>query len=185
MKLKLLCSALLFLIACTQAVGQVPASPSGPDHDALVRFLLKAKKATYASQGDGASVKNPVLPGTHQLEFTEGPFFYRDVYTGEAMFAGQEIVYWEGKPVWTMSYAGNIPRDVAKADVDAVVKLLHKALVAVPAEIPYRGPAQLQDGAYRYVNNTLGSFDVFFGRETIARDDNVLYELRYGGGLIR
>lgn len=42
------------------------------------------------------------------------------------MFAGQEIVYYNGKPVWTMSYAGNIPANVSRPDVDALVKLLHK-----------------------------------------------------------
>ena len=101
------------------------------------------------------------------------------------MFAGQEIVYYNGKPVWTMSYAGNIPADVSKVDVDALVKLLHKALMQVPAEIPYRGPRQLQDSAYTYTNDPDVRPDSFFGRETIARGEVVLYELRYGGGLVR
>jgi hypothetical protein len=48
-------------------------------------FLIKAKKATYASQGDNASV-TPLLEGSRQLEFQEGNFLYRDVYFGMSYF---------------------------------------------------------------------------------------------------
>ncbi len=178
---------ILVLFGITALLFSQTAATKAPvlDRNALVTFLLKAKKATYASQGDAASVQKTLLPGTYQLEFAEGPFLYRDIYTGEAMFAGQEIVYFHGKPVWTMSYAGNIPKEVAKEDVDAVVKLLHKSLMNVPAEIPYRGPLELKDGAYEYFNHVDGTFDSFFGRETIGRSGRIFYELRYGGGLLR
>ncbi|MGA2185518.1 MAG: DUF5680 domain-containing protein [Bryobacteraceae bacterium] len=175
--------ALFFLAGSTLALAQVQTT--APSREELVKFLVKAKVNTYAGAGDNATVKSPLLPGTHQLEYSEGPFSYRDIYTGEAMFAGQEIVYYRGKPVWTMSYAGNIPADVSKDDVDALVRLLHKALMGVPAEIPYRGPRLLQDGAYTYCNRPEGRLDSFFGRETIARGDTVLYALVYGGGLVR
>lgn len=175
---------ILFLLAgFALAMAQTPVA--SPSREEIVKFLLNAKVNTYASQGDEATVKSPLLPGTHQLEYSEGSFLYRDIYTGNAMFAGQEIVSYSAKPVWTMSYAGNIPPDVSKDDVDALVKLLHKALMRVPAEIPYRGPRHLQDGAYTYSNHPEGQLDSFFGRETITYGDTVLYELRYGGGLVR
>ena len=172
----------VFAVSSTALWAQPPA---GPSREELVKFLLKAKVNTYASQGDEATVKVTLLPGTHQLEYSDGPFLYRDIYTGSAMFAGQEIVYYSGKPVWTMSYAGSIPAQVSSDDVGGLVKLLHKALMRVPEEIPYRGPLQLQDGAYTYSNHPEGQLDSFFGRETIARGGAVLYELRYGGGLVR
>jgi hypothetical protein len=182
------CLALsLFLSSAAAWPQNAPRDDSKPsfNREALVRFLVESKKRTYASQGDEATVKSPLLPGTRQLEYSEGPFLYRDIYTGSAMFAGQEMVYYNGKPVWTMSYAGNIPAEVSKEDVEALVKLLHQALMRVPAEIPYRGPQQSRDGAYTYSNHPEGRLDNFFGRETIARGDSVLYELRYGGGLVR
>lgn len=174
---------LLLFCLVGSALAQLPIASPGSDE--LVKFLLKAKVNTYASQGDVATVKSPLLPGSHQLEYSEGAFLYRDIYVGSAMFAGQEIVYYGGKPVWTMSYAGNIPANIPKADVDALVKLLHKALMRVPADIPYRGPRLLQDGAYTYSNDPEGRLDSFFGRERIARGREVLYELHYGGGLLR
>jgi hypothetical protein len=176
---------LLLLLPALSSLAFAQAPVSAPSREQLVKFLLKAKANTYASQGDDATVKSPLLLGTHQLEYSEAPFLYRDIYTGSAMFAGQEIVYCNGKPVWTMSYAGNIPANVSNSDVEALVKLLHKALMRVPAEIPYRGPLNLRDGAYTYTNHPEGHFDSFFGREIIARGTAVLYELRYGGGLVR
>jgi hypothetical protein len=151
---------------------------------ALARFLAEAKKRTYASQGDSATVK-PLLSGTHQLEYSQGTFLYRDIYVGESTFAGQEIVYESGKPVWTMSYAGYIHPGIEGKDVEATVKLLHIALMHVPLEEPFRGPRRIDEGAYTYANRVQGTLDSFFGDETIARGGAKLYELHYGGGLVR
>ena len=150
----------------------------------LARFLVEAKKHTYA-QGDSAAVK-PLLAGTHQLEYSQGPFLYRDIYVGEATFAGQEMVYESGRPIWTMSYAGTIRPGVDSKDVDAAVKLLHIALMRVRVEQPFRGPQRVVDGAYSYANRVEGTLESFFGDETISRGvDLRLYELHYGGGLVR
>ncbi|MGA3136858.1 MAG: DUF5680 domain-containing protein [Terracidiphilus sp.] len=179
-------SFVFFLASCFCASTQTPdAVPLMPSKDALVKFLVKAKKSTYASQGDAATVKRVLLPGTHQLEFSDGPFFYRDIYVGSTTFAGQEIVYYAGKPIWSMSYAGDIPQEVAKEDVEGLVKLLHKALMNVPESNPYRGPSEIKDGAYQYSNHAGGSFGSFFGEEEICRDGTVLYKLHYEGGLLR
>ncbi len=176
----------LILAYCLCARAQAPeAVPLSPSKDALAQFLVKAKKATYASQGDEATVKKVLLPGTHQLEFSDGPFFYRDIYAGSAMFAGQEIVYYAGKPVWSMSYAGEIPPEVAQQDVEGLVKLLHKALMNVSESAPYRGPARIKDGAYEYTNHAGGSFASFFGDEDIRQAGRVIYKLHYEGGLLR
>jgi hypothetical protein len=177
---------LLILASSVSGRGQTPDKAASPSsRDELVRFLVKAKRATYASQGDVDSVKSVLLPGTHQLEFSEGLFFYRDIYAGSSMFAGQEMVYYAGKPVWSMSYAGNIPEEVSKQDIEGLTKLLHKALMNVPNATPYRGPLQIEDGAFRYANHAGGSFTSFFGDEGIQRDGRVLYTLHYEGGMLR
>ena len=179
--------ALLSIFASSlYAQGQASdKAASAPSKDELVRFIVKAKRATYASQGDQDSVKSVLLPGTHQLEYSEGLFFYRDIYAGSAMFAGQEIVYYAGKPIWSMSYAGDIPEEVSSQDIEGLVKLLHKALMNVPDSIPYRGPLQIVDGAFYYANHAGGSFASFFGDESILRNGKVLYTLHYEGGLLR
>jgi hypothetical protein len=172
-------SALILLFGAGAAWAQDAARNA-----ALARFLVEAKKHTYASQGDAASVK-PLLSGTRQLEYSQGPFLYRDIYVGESTFAGQEIVYEAGKPVWTMSYAGYIPPGTEGKEVEATVKLLHIALMRVPIEEPFRGPRRVDEGAYTYANRAQGKLDSFFGEETISRGGARLYELHYGGGLVR
>jgi hypothetical protein len=42
----------------------------------LVEFIQKAKLATYATQGDEATL-SPMLPDSKQLEYREGEFLYR------------------------------------------------------------------------------------------------------------
>jgi hypothetical protein len=179
-------AVLIVLVSYAEGQAQNPVtSVSHPSKDELAGFLVKAKRATYASQGDVDSVKNVLLPGTHQLEYSEGLFLYRDIYAGSAMFAGQEMVYYSGKPIWAMSYAGDIPEEVSSQDIEGLVKLLHKALMNVPDTIPYRGPTQIEDGAFRYANHAGGSFASFFGDENIQRAGRVLYTLHYEGGLLR
>lgn len=55
----------------------------------LARFLAVAKRDTYAAQGDEASVR-PLLAGSKQLEYSEGPFHYRDIYFGLRSFPGSK-----------------------------------------------------------------------------------------------
>jgi hypothetical protein len=156
-----------------------------PNRLELAHFLVKVKRATHASQSDDATVKNVLPAGTHQLEFSEGNFFYRDIYAGDSMFAGQEIVYYAGKPVWSMSYTGEIPTTVARADVGKAVRLLHKAPMNVSEDIPYRGPRWIREGEFVYVNHPGGSFASFFGDEVIRHVRTALYTLHYEGGLMR
>lgn len=80
----------------------------------LVEFLRAAKAATYAAQGDDASVP-PALPDSKQLEFRDGPFLYRDIYLGMFRFVGQEVVYLADRALWSMSYAGGLAPGVAQS----------------------------------------------------------------------
>ncbi len=177
-------STRICVLALSVGAGAAWAQDAGRNA-ALSRFLVEAKRHTYASQGDSARVK-PLLAGTHQLEYSQGPFLYRDIYVGESTFAGQEIVYESGKPVWTMSYAGYISPGVDSKDVEELVKLLHLALMRVSPLEPFRGPGRVDEGALTYSNEVHGKLDRFFGEETIARGaDARLYELHYGGGLVR
>lgn len=75
--------------------------------DLMLDFLVRAKRHTYASHVDDASV-TPLLSGSRQLEYREDSFFYRDIYFGVNYFVGQETVYNEEQPYWAMSYAGGV-----------------------------------------------------------------------------
>jgi hypothetical protein len=150
--------------------------------DSFVEFLLRAKKRTYASQGDDASVP-PLLEGARQLEYAEGEFLYRDIYFGMKFFVGQETVYVQGKPVWSMSYAGGVAE--GEEDAREVYAFLRKAMRQVTPERPYRGPESYREGVFQYSDRHTGGLDHFSGVETIERNGRQVYKLHYSGGFLR
>jgi hypothetical protein len=150
----------------------------------FTRFLCDAKRATYASQ-DGSLVVTPLLNGSHQLEFLQGPLFYRDVYYGGDFFIGQETVYFRGTPLWGMSYAGGLNTGLDAAESPGIYDFLGVALRAVPQDAPFRGPQTLEQGAFRYTNRILGTIERFSGVETITFQATPVYQLHYSGGLIK
>jgi hypothetical protein len=152
-----------------------------PDSEALAAFILRAKRATYAAQGDDATV-TPLLPGSKQLEYREGDRLYRDVYVGLGVFAGIETVADAGAPCWAMTYAGGL---VAPADLRTVYAFLREALRRGDTAAPYRGPRSHDEGEWSYTNAWEGSLDRFDGVETIARAGVTVYRLRYAGGRVR
>ena len=77
----------------------------------LTSFLRKATLATYA--GGGPDVPSQRL-GFRELEYKEGRFYYRDSYAGHFTSAGQEVVWFDGKPVWTCSYGGGMKPKYSK-----------------------------------------------------------------------
>lgn len=151
----------------------------------ILDFLIEAKRRTYASQGDDASVL-PLLTGSRQLEYRNGSFFYRDIYFGVAYFAGQETVYKDEIPYWSMSYAGGVDRTItAKDDIRGIYAFLRSALRQVSKEHIFRGPATFTDGIYEYKNTSEGHFESFHGTEIITQNNRVLYSLHYSGGILR
>lgn len=157
--------------------------------DEFIQFLLRAKRNTYAGQGDDASVA-PALSGSKQLEYAEGPFLYRDVHYGMTMFAGQETVYYEGQPVWSMSYGGAVALTIT-AETAAILQarmiyhFLREALERITLERPYRGPDRYERGEYIYEDRSHGDLNYFAGHETIVYQGKQVYDLHYTGGFLR
>lgn len=154
-------------------------------HNALIDFLLLAKRGTYAAQGDQASV-TPLLNGSRQLEFLYGQWFYRDIYFGFAYFVGQETVYYANMPHWAMGYAGGLLDMNSSPDqIGQVYGFLQTALRQVEPARPYRGPSTITDDVFMYSNETFGDVTAFWGIETIMKGISPIYQLRYHGGFIR
>jgi hypothetical protein len=57
------------------------------NRETFIKFLVEAKKHTYAAEGGEARVK-ALLNGSKQLEYESGDFFYRDIYFGSEFFLG-------------------------------------------------------------------------------------------------
>ncbi|MBN1565942.1 MAG: hypothetical protein JXA10_19025 [Anaerolineae bacterium] len=149
------------------------------NQDEFVAFLVRAKHATYASEG-GAMIVDSLLPGAHQLEYAADRFSYRDIYYGQLHFAGQEMVFYDGNPIWSMVYAGGMLDESA-----SLGGFLKAAMRQVSADRPFRGPESFRDGDYAYTDASHGAVDRFWGVEVITFQERAIYDLRYQGGFVR
>lgn len=145
------------------------------DRDTVL-FLIRAKKATYAGKGPETASSRP---GSHDLEYAEGPLVYRDTYLGGEAFAGQEALWRDGVPVYAMNYAGRVTASPFSGD------FLKAALLLVPEEMPFRGPERFVQGDYEYRCTVTGDMTVFTGRETILYRGKEIYDCDFHGGAVR
>ena len=152
--------------------------------DELVAFLIEAKLHTYASLEDEGRVP-AILPGSHQLEFRQGDLTYRDIYYGAAFFAGQEVVYEQEEPRWTMVYSGGLLPGLGDLVTEQeVYAFLGAALRRASPQRPFRGPSAWQDCAWLYKDESQGDVLRFWGKESISFQGRLVYELRYQGGML-
>ncbi len=143
--------------------------------------LRQAKLATYAAQGDDASVA-PLRGGSKQLEYRDGDWLDRDIYFGTIRFVGQEVVYHADKSIWSMAYSGGVVQGLVTSEVRALYAFLRSALLQAPADMPLRGPPTLVDGAHTYNCSVRGTLTNFTGHESITAGGREVYALQLSGG---
>jgi len=139
----------------------------------VIKFLIRAKKATYAGKGaQTASSK----PNSHDLQYSEGQLKYIDTYLGGSKFAGEEALWNNNIPFWSMNYIGRVIGENFSGD------FLKEALLNVPEEYPFRGPLIYKNGDYSYICKIDGDFHWFNGIEEICYKDKKIYECIFHGG---
>ena len=143
--------------------------------DDFIDFLIKAKKKTYAGHGGECSSSRPA---SHDLSYTEGDLMYYDTYLGGRLFSGEEAVWKNGVPVWSMNYIGRVTGENFSGD------FLKEALCEVPEDMPYRGPGFYLRGDYSYHCIAEGSPEWFRGYEEIFCCGEKIYELFFHGGSV-
>ena len=153
------------------------------DPKILAKFLVKAKKQTYA--GEGREI-TPERPSFKELEYSEDNYTYRDSYTGFFSAPGQEVVRLDGIPIWSMSYSGGMKSEYHNDTIFAekVFEFLKKALLRVTEDIPFRGPINFKEGDFEYANKVEGDISNFKGREIIFFKGKEVFSQDYIGGLI-
>ncbi len=154
------------------------------DIEQLRRFLVKAKKATYASGEGELSPDQTQRPGFKEYAFEEGGWEYRDSYSGYFKAPGQEVVSFEGKPVWQMSYGGAGQEEEFYDISKETFSFLKKCLSEIPTDKPFRGPEKIKDGDWEYTNRVEGTIEDFSGYEEIRHRGIKVFSQNYFGGLI-
>lgn len=155
----------------------------------IIPFLLRAKKATYAGHGNETEATRPA---SHDLVYGERKrkesenahkdsiekLLYYDTYLGGERFCGEEAVWIDGKPIWSMNYAGRVIGSGFSGD------FLKAALSQATEESPYRGPQEYSEGEFLYRCEVTGVFEWFQGYEEIFRQGEKIYECYFHGGAV-
>lgn len=141
----------------------------------LISFIIKAKLKTYAGKGaESASSR----PHSHDLQYSEGEYLYIDSYLGGKYFAGEEAVWQNGVPVWSMNYTGQVTGESFSGD------FLKEALKHVTSEKPYRGPEYYEEDSWTYRCTSEGTPEWFQGYENICFCGKQIYECYFHGSAI-
>ncbi len=144
--------------------------------DKTIEFLCKAKKFTYAGKGEKSKASRPQ---SHDLEYCEDKLKYIDTYLGGEKFSGEEALWVNEFPVWSMNYVGRVVGENFSGD------FLKEALLLVSKDNPYRGPSIYSSGNYTYHCTVDGGMEWFIGYEEIFYSGVKVYECRFHGGLIK
>lgn len=155
------------------------------DLHTLQTFLAKTLATTYAA-GKG-KLDSPQRPGFEEYGFTEGEWEYRDSYAGGAISWGQENVFHQGKPVWSLVYGGGI---VESKRADAALQkqafaCMKQALLQSRTGLSFlpRGPECMRWENCVYVCKWEGDVTLFRGREEVFVDDELIHFYDFAGGL--
>ncbi len=151
----------------------------------LKAFLAKATKATYA--GSGAKLEITQRPGFIELEFTEPPYYYRDSYAGFIRSIGQEVVWYDDKPFWSMAYGGGMTSGDYNPELAyQTFGFLKKAMSTGKDGNVFqpRGPNIFTDGDWRYESDWDGGISGFKGSEKISLNNRIVFTHDFHGGVI-
>jgi hypothetical protein len=108
--------------------------------------------------------------------YEEDHLKYIDTYLGGEKFLGEEAVWRDDTPIWSMNYMGRVLAEEFCGD------FLKECLLLVPKEYPYRGPLLHKNGEYTYHCIINGEFEWFHGYEEIFYNDSKVYECIFHGG---
>lgn len=149
--------------------------------DDLDAFIVKAKTNSYVGQGQKSL---SYRPGSHDIQFHEGPFSYMDSYFGGTDFLGQEVVYFAGQPIWAMNYYGRIlkPELISAEQAGQVIM---ESLSQLYTEGRFLGGYQHETAWGIYFDTNEGDVFSFRGYEWIEVQSQKAYDLVYHGGLIK
>lgn len=155
------------------------------DQGAILRnlepFIVRAKSRTYVGSGQNLL---PYRLGSQDLQHSEDDWVYHDSYFGNSDFDGQEVVYFQGRPIWVQNYFGYLIHQdkITAAEAGAIIK---QSLTAMYQEGRFLGGFTYSSGDLTYEDTSEGDVFRFRGHEWIRKSGEQVYTLLYHGGLIR
>jgi len=148
--------------------------------DTLREYLLKVAKEGYATNDEKAWKKE--ADGSTTITHSDGLWSMHDNFFGGEPYGGREVIFYEGKAVWIMTYYGKVMPEVN--EIKKVYLFLQKALGQTDTNYPLRGPKLLEEENLKYENKWNGDLKEFNGEEKILEDGKVVYCAWYRGGFV-
>jgi len=170
--------------------------------DSLLEFIATAHRHTYAAPKE---IKNkykckiPIQPGHKDYDFIDGIWRYHDSYAGRIWAPGKEVVFFNEKPVWTMSYQGKVKEELpwtmsyqgrtekglSEEFIENMYSFLKKSLMNFDDKQPFRGPPEFREHAFEYSFSMEGDFSYFTGKESITYEGEEVFFQDVMGCLIK
>ena len=154
--------------------------------DELQKFHKLASTKTYASKD--ANVKSQ-RKGFNELEYKNRKFYYRDSYVGFYRSFGQEVIYYDDKPVWTCIYGQGMKSNYHQFEFAINTFNFLKTCLAKDEQITDfvpRGPRYNENDEFQYKSDWIGDIRNFEGKEEILKKANqqIVFTHIFFGGLI-
>jgi hypothetical protein len=144
----------------------------------LSNFLVKAKRNKYGKKKESNS--KILNDGSQYYEYNEYNYSFQEKKYGNNPFSGQEVVYKNGNPIWSMNYYGEILDN--NIDCKIFQDFLLRALKLVMKDMPYRGPSKFSSRDWTYSINIDGSIKKFRGEEKVYYNNKNVFTLYVHGG---
>jgi hypothetical protein len=142
-----------------------------------MQFLIKSRQSTYAS-----GVKAQEINGGRTYGINDGNLEYRDTYFDQhRYFQGQEVLFENGLPVWSMSYRGAVEEGV---DAGEVFIALQKFVKEHADKVRFGEDFETNNCGFGYKCIASGNIDEFKGREEIYQNNKLAHWMDYFGGKI-
>ncbi|HYD35826.1 MAG TPA: DUF5680 domain-containing protein [Vitreimonas sp.] len=148
----------------------------------LFDFVDLAGKSTYAS--GKPPLKTSERRDFIEFDFKQGDWDYLDSYTGHTKSAGQEVVRFQGKIVWTNSYCGGMTEGNEQLAHDTFSFLKTALSQDDDTFRSLRGPQNYKAGNWEYRYRQEGDITNFSGYEEILYQGKVVFFHRAIGGTI-
>jgi hypothetical protein len=149
----------------------------------LSEFLVEAKRHAYTGEDSVRKNYKILEDGFRECIFSKDDLVYRDRYFGSDPFAGEEVVFEDGRPIWMMNYYGKLID--GNISSEGIYDFLGGALAEAPEECTFRGPKFFAEGKFTYINHIEEKTERFKGAEFVLLEGQVVYELYYHGGSVK
>lgn len=151
----------------------------------LEQFIIKAKANRWVGAIKGGRKIPASRKGSYDIVFEEGDYHYHDVFVGFSDFCEQEHVTFKGELVWSMVYYGYLLAPERFTGEEAVVVLKDALSTMYERENCFLGGFRFAASPYKYRDMNFGDYKRFNGVEKIWKNNELVYELSYCGGIVR